>query len=499
MPSVFRMTVRYLDPVPAFHGRGDGGDPEWPPSPLRLFQALVCAAARRWRDGPFTDYAIPALRWLEQQPDPVVVAPNIQATRTGFRMYVPNNAGDLVTSAWARGNEDTKFSTLNVEKDVLPTRLAGEAVHYLFPLFDDDAEFAKYRETLQTAARSITHLGWGVDMVAADAVVISQEEADRLPGERWEPVPVGGTALRVPRSGTLNDLMKKHEAFLGRLSDGGFKPVRPLSKFQIVGYRRSTEPLSRPFVAFQILDAEASGFQAFDTPRRCRDVAAWLRNATGAACAGWPFGDIATFVHGHDSVDSTKQLKGDSADERFLYLPVPSIERRGDLGNHTGAIRRVMIAAPPGFQAQIDWVRRRMSGQDLIWQDEAMGMLTILPTSDWVLKQYIGESETWSTVTPVIWPGYDDRNQAKAEKLLRKSFVDAGLSQQIVDGIQELEWRPVGFRAGLDLAGNYARPDKLTGSLYHVRVRFTHPVKGPLAVGAGRYRGLGLFAMEGRT
>jgi len=32
--------------------------------------------------------------------------------------------------------------------------------------------------------------------------------------------------------------------------------------------------------------------------------------------------------------------------------------------------------------------------------------------------------------------------------------------------------------------------------VYHVRVHFAHPVKGPLAIGAGRYRGMGLFAAD---
>jgi CRISPR-associated protein Csb2 len=32
--------------------------------------------------------------------------------------------------------------------------------------------------------------------------------------------------------------------------------------------------------------------------------------------------------------------------------------------------------------------------------------------------------------------------------------------------------------------------------LYHVRVRFPHSVSGPLSVGSGRYRGLGLFAVD---
>lgn len=35
----------------AFHGRGDDGEPEWPPSPLRAFQALRAAAAARGRGG----------------------------------------------------------------------------------------------------------------------------------------------------------------------------------------------------------------------------------------------------------------------------------------------------------------------------------------------------------------------------------------------------------------------------------------------------------------
>ena len=67
MSSIFCLTVRFLDPVPTFHGRGDGSEPEWPPSPLRLFQALVAASAARWPGSHFGDYAAPALKWLEAQ------------------------------------------------------------------------------------------------------------------------------------------------------------------------------------------------------------------------------------------------------------------------------------------------------------------------------------------------------------------------------------------------------------------------------------------------
>src|SRR5437763_17121885 len=108
MASVFCMTLRFLDPVPQFHGRDDDGDPEWPPAPLRLFQALVSAAATRWRENQFQEYARPALQWLESI-QPVVVAPRVSAKSFGYRMYVPNNSGDLMTAAWARGDIETSM------------------------------------------------------------------------------------------------------------------------------------------------------------------------------------------------------------------------------------------------------------------------------------------------------------------------------------------------------------------------------------------------------
>ena len=57
------------------------------------------------------------------------------------------------------------------------------------------------------------------------------------------------------------------------------------------------------------------------------------------------------------------------------------------------------------------------------------------------------------------------------------------------------EYRTAGFRPGLDLSNRYELPP-MKFPRYHVRVRFPQPVRGPLAIGAGRYRGLGLFAAE---
>lgn len=483
MPTFFCISVHFLQPFS--HGRGESGEPEWPPSPLRLFQALIAGAAARWNERMRLTYAVPALEWLEKQPLPTIVATNGAASEVKCQFYVPDNTADQVVPAWSRG--DVNKPVKRTEKIVRPTHLrGGEAVHYLFPLADGACpHFA----VLEAAARSVTHLGWGVDMVAGNASLLT--DAAQLVGERW--FPANGPAennLRVPQPGTLDDLIRKHDEFLNRLSGDGFKPVGPLRDFRVVGYRRATDPAPRKWVAFAILKSDASGNASFDTARRCRDVAAWVRNATAQVCQEWS--DLARFVHGHD--EQGNQSKGEHADDRFMYLPLPTINFKLSRVEST---RRVLVAAPPRFADRIDWIRRRLPGQDLVDLDgEVQGLLNILPTSDWVLKQYTEASDTWSTVTPVVMPGHDDGDAAEAERLLRRALVQAGLSDELAR-TAELEWRAVGFRAGADLAKRYRIPESPNRwPTVHVRVRFSHKITGPLAIGAGRYRGFGLFAVD---
>ena len=104
MASQLCVSVCFLDS--AFHGRGDGGEPEWPPSPLRLFQSLVSVAARLDPSGigPNTRAT---LEWLERQQEPLIVAP-VAEPSVGRRISVPNNALDIVARAWGRGSDTAR-------------------------------------------------------------------------------------------------------------------------------------------------------------------------------------------------------------------------------------------------------------------------------------------------------------------------------------------------------------------------------------------------------
>jgi CRISPR-associated protein Csb2 len=518
MPSHFCLTVRFLQPYS--HGRSGNGDPEWPPSPLRVFQALVAAAAAASNERMRLEHAAPALQWLERQKTPLIVAASGVRSSVKYRLYVPDNVADKVAKSWSGGREGS-IADYRTEKDVRPVRLMGEAVHYLFPLPNG----CPHLDILAAAARSITHLGWGVDMVAANAAVLSEEDTAKLPGERWRPVDgPSADGLRVPVEGTLNDLANKHTAFLNRLSNDGFKPVPPLSAYRVVGYRRATDPASRPFAAFEIwkplheiaeLPAGKSSFRPFDAVRRFGHVAGMVRCATADAAtqAGWDKEYVKSFILGHG------EGKGGQAitDDRLMFVPLPSITPL-----KVESIRRVLVVGPPG--TDLSRIRQLLSGRELIaeGQAEPVAMLSAIRESDRNVAHYTRSARAWSTVTPVVLPGFDDpdglRNKLKrrqngehlnaeqqknllerlnrrAVELIEKAFQQAGLPKELIEP-GGLEYREVGFRAGVDLARRYDLPP-LKYPRYHVRVRFRHPVAGPLVVGAGRYRGLGVFAVEG--
>lgn len=472
--TALRITARFVQPYS--HGRGEDGQPEWPPSPLRLFQALVASAIGR-RQAAERRPAADALRWLEQQDAPEIVAPPAVPVDEPYRLFVPDNVGDRVARAWAAGR-DANLADHRTEKDVAPVRLEGEAVHYLFP----NAEgVTAHLPQLRAAARSMTHLGWGIDMIVGDA---STEEGE-VDGERWVPRRADGVPLRRPVAGTLDALERKHEQFLARLDGDTFRPVAPLRTFAVESYARTTDAAARPVAAFRLLAPSTSSLLFLDPARRSRDVAAWMRHAVAQVCRGWPYGPIDVLVHGHHDVG----LQASAT--RFSYLPLPTINPK--LGRVEG-IARVALVGPPGYREPIAWLAARLGGHDLVWRDHVKAVLEPLAPTDWVLARYTATAARWSTVTPVVLPGHDDGDPRKTERLLRKSFLHAGFPPDVVDAVTHLAWRKVGFRAGTDHADRYLAPDKVRGPLYHVEVHFAAPVTGPLAIGSGRHRGMGVFA-----
>lgn len=494
------VTIRYLQPY--FHGRGETGEPEWPPSPLRLYQALVAAAAARWNERTQLEFAKPTLAWFGGLANPTISA--VAGTRAiaPYRLYVPDNVGDKVANSWRIGNE-ADISSYRTEKDVRPTHLSGDAtVHYLYLLPDSCPDLDQHLDILRSAARSITHLGWGVDMVAGNAEVLDEQDVAVLKGERWEPASRGsGNGLRAPVDGTLNALIDRHERFLGRLSHDGFRPVPPLTKFKVVNYRRAGDPLPRPFKVFHLINPEEGQLneKPFSYPHsRFIHIAAMVRHLAIEAMSrdkprGTPDSWIDTYVAGHATPGATDH-------RRFSYIPLPSI------GNaHTDpSIRRVMITAPPGDEAWLDFLASRLVGSQLQPLEGTVLQkppILDLPRNQAVVRQYTEPAKTWASVTPVILPGYNDRSPSKTQKLIDKALAQAGIETPC-----EYEWREVSWFPKLLTAHKYDRQRSKIGyirpkhllnfSAVHLRITFKDNLAypGPLAIGPGRHCGFGLFA-----
>jgi CRISPR-associated protein Csb2 len=263
------------------------------------------------------------------------------------------------------------------------------------------------------------------------------------------------------------------------------------------------------FLPLSLLKPDASGWRTFDPVRRTRDVAGMLRHAIVevARVQGWSEEKINQMVHGK-SPDGNKPISGNAVSNRLSYLPLPSLQANDHSVN---AIRRVLVCAPPSLVREIQELRKWLPGQLLLnEQGEEVALLNLLVTSDSVLKNYIGDSKTWTTVTPVILPGHDDvkkaskegyrdmllQKEAKIESLVRKAFRYAGFPDSLMEKAK-LEWNKTGFIKGSDHVSRYLPPENLNNApRYHVRVVFPHSVPGPIAVGSGRFRGFGLFVRQ---
>ncbi len=530
------------------HGRGDGDVPEWPPSSLRLFQALVAAASFRWgrQDHP----AVDSLRWLESLSAPRILAPPARKTAP-FRLYVPNNTADLAVPRWKKGIQSNlkdvkKYQNMRTEKDVRGHQIENEGkdapVSFVWSVEKLDGDPSLHIGRLKETAASLTHLGWGIDMAAADARLLSAAEVEKLPGESYQPVDEEtGLSLRVPIRGTFEALKKRHHKFLKRIErkKQTFQPVPDLTTFCKRYYLSSNKSRKPRVAAFALLPQErntSARFQAFDPVEQGTDVATMVRNRVSKpefhTQLGWHPKDLA-MLHGHGETENDDRSHQPVSGPRLAILPLPSLEGRGQGQSKViGSIRRVLLTIMRGDEkasAKLDEVQRILAGRVLRPNpnDRRTPFAVLSPIQqDSVVREYLRPAKSWATVTPVVLPGFDDpgglrrrlrppqvenlsasekkeilcKLEKRIEQLLRKAILHAGYSAEMAKNAK-LCWRGTGFWPGAALAGKsfvppYLRPFRRL----HVRIDWRDSkgelieVNGPICLGGGRFLGMGLFA-----
>lgn len=545
MMQYLKLSITFLHGT--YHGMVDAGEAEWPPSPMRVYQALVATAARKFGEALPSEVSR-ALDWLAGLEPPSIQAPPCSRAMP-VRASVPNNAMDICARAWSRGSydaKDAKPSTHKAMKTIAPVRLLEEdaskqRVCYFWELADDTNP-SSHCEVISKLASQLVCVGWGVDLVAGHAEVVESVDGDLMlsdsrNGEIWLPGQSHTRRLRVANSHTRKALTVRHQRFLGRLADGALDsvPAVPPSAYETVGYGRPWDATTYAIAAFSLIEPDGSRFVRFPTSKGT-ELVGMLRSALSSAAeiAGWHERKIASVVLGHG------EQRGESHQSiglnRFAYVPLPSLEPRASGGpaDHVGLIRRVLIYSPSNILTrELDWVRRALSGLELIDERTKLpvAILSSIPSSDKMVDRFTKTSasssagaSTWSTVTPVVLPRNYMRRQdvqkiksapdsatkqrlylecgEKIDGLLRMAIKQAGFSEMLARHAL-LDWRKVGYWPGVPRSDQFFVPKHLQRfPTLHVRITWRDSdgnsisVPGPIVIGGGRFFGLGLFAAE---
>ena len=461
--------VRFL--VDRYHGS------DWPPSPARLFQALVAGGkvgvpARHWSARHQA-----ALEWLERLEPPEIFA-RPQRAGQPYTLFVPNNSLDA--------GQSTKTSK-PVAPRLLTNHTAGDAdLIYRWKVENSEA-IGNHLPLLDDLASRLHTVGWGIDFAAAIALATDRE--DPPAGlEHFQPVGRGGTVLRLPCQGFLEHLGECHSAFAERITKEGINPSTRPTLFSEAHYQRAGSICYRRSIAFEMETLDGEPFAArWD---QTQTVAAWLRHAAAEALVQEDLGQawIDSFVLGHTAPAALGH--------RLSFVPLPSVGHPYS----DGGIRRALVVEPPVTApdtAALDLLRVKLSGWTLTDETRTPRAVLVPPNSaKKVLPFYLGTAKFWQSVTPVILHGHNAArgriSLAKTDRLLRQAFEAAGIPENVLASIT---FQQAPYWAGTEGAAAIRVPHHLVQwPRLHVRVEFSEPVRGPVLAGIGRHCGVGLFA-----
>jgi CRISPR-associated protein Csb2 len=465
-------------PFGRFHGR------EFPPSPSRLFQALIAGSHRGVYIRQNVEARDRALEWLENIAPPVIETCEAGMFGADVTNYVPNN--------------DNSFAHNKTAKSMLAFVLGEEGVlRYIWHLPDSE-QIKVNAEVVCAMARLVTHLGHGQDAGFIMGEILDDGYTAKAPiGARvvFQPKEQKGGGWTVPRAGALAAYKKRYERFL---ETGNAHAVNvPLR--QVMYVTDDTIDLSCPYALFEILDLlDADKFFSFDG-RDLRQPAGMVRHAVTEffdSVKGKRFrahyGEdlISRKVYGHELQVEGEQSKPVNH-PHLAFIPIPNLYP-------DGRIRRVLLAGF-GFESETDRelfadIARNLNGAELKDNDEPVARLVQVEEGEenWkFLDQFYGRSSrVWRSVTPIILTGFNRRGR-KPEQLLYRALNHIGMDNAAIESVAVYRgpivpktFRPMDYR----LSGRLNENPR-----YHAEVIFKRPVSGCLIIGRGRHAGLGLM------
>lgn len=431
---------------------------EWPPSPARVFAALVAADGTR-QECRVTDGT--ELTWIEQCPPPVIYA---DAERWEQRLeprYVVRHEGSASKSA----HQEYVGRSGALNRSGVRVTPRDPCVVYAW---DVESPGEAIVDALRLRAARVGYLGASDSPVR---MVVTTRVPPHVGGRRpFIPDPRGDTVINVTRKGHVDVLDRMYDEWRERgaaVSRQQFPALLHGVRYRSPG---AAEPIDKgTVVAWLRLGSAVSG-------RRISTVTALFKEAVLSRHQRI-HGEPPPVLHGHGF-----RTKGY---EIARYLALPDVGFRWSRGR----IHGLALWMPPGCDA----VERRkaIDAASAISRLVGRGVdVSVAPRDDESPvaadpARWARESRRWATAVPAI----HERRRALDLAEVVRWCRHAGLPE------------PVAFRSAraplatgaLDLAPvEVNRSGRPALPYSHVELLFDRPVPGPVVIGSGRQRGFGL-------
>jgi CRISPR-associated protein Csb2 len=458
----------------ALTGAGEDSG-EWPPSPARLFAALVAADGtgdrQRVTDGS-------ELLVLERAQPPSILADasdRVELCSLRDRFVVSDEFHrDAKTRLTGTVHEYVGRTAVVVRPG---TRRAPATSRIVF-IWSDLKVSPGQLGGLRARAARIGYLGCADSPVRVH--VHTRWEAEASDPPLWEPDAAGAAVLPVPWPGFLNTLNDAYERW-----SGGEVMRRAWLPSRLARYRRPGDPEPagpEPTVVWLRYSPSISGRRvvAVTETLRAAVLEGYERLVAGSADL------VPRVLHGHGYQGRGYQ--------HAHWLALPHVDYRWA----SGAILGGAVWLPPGTEPEIaEGVRQvlwDLSTRTLVCPGRFETKVSLFAGEKRPVAatpdRWVGPSARWASAFPVVHERWQAGGPDLAE--VARWCRNAGIS---VPPISAVTSRVPFIPGAVSLRPQeVARSNRERRPYSHLNVVFAEPVGGPVALGRGRQFGLGLMA-----
>jgi CRISPR-associated protein Csb2 len=474
---MFCIGIRYLCGWAMATHPADRQRPEWPLHPDRVFMALT--AAHFDTDGPVEEYQ--ALKRLSALGSPSLSV-SLGHERTTVTSFVPVN--DDSSPLNKKGKAIMTSGSLAVGRDRQPRSFPvavpeHDSAFLIWPHADlPEAEL----RALQALCGKVTAVGHSASLVQM-WVESNPPDPNVIPSDR-----VGARhRLRVPWSERLGQLEAAYEGQLrpGMAGWQGYDvPSAQLTPASIPG-----TVFAPDLIVLRRVDGRSLGLES------TLILTEAVRGAVMKACPD----PLPEWISGHEGPGPNGRP---SRSSHLAFLPLPHVDHEYADGRLLGVALALPIAIPVqeqqrclsrflfnsgGYPHRIRLAFGRVGDWD-VTLDEREDRPSALRPETW--SGWSGSSSHWATVTPMVLDRYP-KAEGDAERTIRQACERVGLPEPVKVTASAAPF----FIGAPDARGFPAFRSGPRGTRRfhtHAVLEFPEPVRGPLLIGAGRYRGYGV-------